>query len=427
MATIKHLEALEILDSRGDPTLQVTATLSDGSTANASVPSGASTGRFEAHELRDGERHRFGGKGVTNAVRNVSGELRQALVGTDVHNQGGIDHAMIDLDGTPNKSRLGANAILGVSLAVARAAAHSARVPLYRYLHDTAGMGDGHYRMPIPLINLVNGGRHASTNVNLQEFWVIPHFEATFRERIRSASEIFHALGARLVANHMDTDVGHEGGYAPDVSSHQQIMQFIVQAIEETERRAGEDVSLGIDAGSSTFFDLEKKTYSLPLEKKEFSNAEYIDWWLELVEGFPIAALEDPLAEEEWSAWQELTARLKLFNKSIKLIGDDLFVTNRERLQKGITTGVANAVLIKPNQIGTLTETLDCIRLARDHGYGVIISHRSGETIDTFIADLAVAVSADYIKSGCVSRGERVAKYNRIMEIEEELYGGRTQ
>lgn len=425
MPSIKNIDALEILDSRGDPTLEVIVTLSDGATAAASVPSGASTGRFEAHELRDGDAHRYGGKGVKKALHHVTGELREAVVGIEAYNQGGVDAAMIERDGTHSKSRLGANAILGVSLAVARAASVSANIPLYEYLRSLAGLGGGiQYRMPTPLINVVNGGKHASTNIDLQEFWVVPHFEATFRERLRAASEIFHALGAVFTAEGLDTDVGNEGGYAPQVASHTAVLDYVVQAIVKTERKVGAEVSLGMDAGASVLFNTETKTYSLPLEKKSFTSDEFVAWWMELVERYSFIALEDPLAEEEWDAWQALTARLRLYNPALRLIGDDLFVTNQERLKKGIERSIANAVLIKPNQIGTLTETLACIRMAREHSYNVVISHRSGETTDTFIADLAVAVNADYIKSGSVSRGERVAKYNRIIEIEEALYGG---
>lgn len=423
--TIKSINALEILDSRGDPTLEVTVTLDDGIAAQASVPSGASTGRFEAFELRDHDSKRFGGKGVLTAVANVNGEIAQALRGMYVNDQQRIDDLLRKLDGTPNKQRLGANAILGVSLACARAAATAFHQSLYVYLRSLTGSSDTNYALPVPLINVINGGKHASSNLDLQEFWIIPHSDTTFAERLRQGSEVFHTLGSLLLAEGMHTDLGNEGGYAPTVPNHRFVFDMLMSAITKAGYRPGTDLSLGIDAGASVFYDSENRTYQLRLEHSDLSADDMQRWYQDMLKQYPISAMEDPFAEEDWDSWQRMTNWAKGEQPSLRLIGDDLFVTNTERLQMGIDRGVANSILIKLNQIGTLSETLDCIRLAKQHQYQTVISHRSGETDDTFIADLSVAVNADFIKTGSTARGERTAKYNRLLAIEQELYGSK--
>ena len=421
--SIKNIEGLEILDSRGDPTVQVSVTLENGTRAVAAVPSGASTGTFEAFELRDGDELRFGGKGVLKAVSNVTTTIRTNLMGFDARDQRGIDDLMRRIDGTENKSKLGANAMLGVSLAVARAAALAQQLPLYRYLRTLSQNDDAYFRLPIPLVNVINGGKHASSNLDIQEFWVIPHAASQFKERLRQASEIFHALGSALAKAGLDTDLGNEGGYAPNFVNHKQVFEFILKSIEAAYLQPGADVGLGLDVGSSVFFDADAERYDLALEHESLTSEEMTSYMKELVNAYPLIALEDPLAEEDWDGWQRLTADLTAKNKKLRIIGDDLFVTNVNRLSRGIELGCANSVLIKPNQIGTLSETLDCIALAQRHGYDCAISHRSGETTDTFIADLSVAVNAAYIKTGSTARGERMAKYNRLLEIENELHG----
>lgn len=419
--SIKNVSAEEILDSRGEPTIEVTVELQTGLAAKAAVPSGASTGRFEAHELRDGDPSRYNGKGVLQAIKNVETEIRSAVTGIRIFDQQKIDDTMRQLDGTENKSRLGANAILGVSLACARLASRSLHIPLYQYLGELYGQKK--FQLPIPLMNIINGGLHASTNLNLQEFWIVPMQTESFHARLRAGSEIFQALGRLLRQDKRDTDLGNEGGYAPDLDSHGQAFEYIMRAAQEAKYTLGKDVFLGLDAGSSVLYDHEKNMYHLTLEHSEFTPQEFGQYMKHLLSLYPIIAMEDPLAEEDWDTWVSLTQDLKVSSPSVKVIGDDLFVTNPTRLQKGIERGAANTILIKPNQIGTLTETLDCIRLARKAGYGVVISHRSGETIDTFIADLAVGVAAEYIKTGSVARGERSAKYNRLLSIEQELHG----
>ncbi len=414
---------MEILDSRGDPTLEVTVHLENGMQATASVPSGASTGTFEAFELRDGDKKRYGGKGVLKAVANVNNEIAAHLSGMYVNDQQRLDQLMIGLDGTENKSRLGANAILGVSLACARAAAQAFGVPLYRYIRSLSESDDQDYHLPTPLINVINGGMHAATNLNIQEFWIIPHHATAFAERLEQGSEIFHALGSVLTSEHMDTDLGNEGGYAPNFPNHRRVFDLLLHAIEQANYTPGSEIALGIDAGSSVFYDHEIEKYKLQLEHTEMDSSELAEYYDGLIREYPISAIEDPFAEEDWRAWQQYTARSKAHHEKLKLIGDDLFVTNVKRLQKGIDQGAANSILIKLNQIGTLTETLSCIQLAQQHNYATAISHRSGETPDTFIADLAVGVNADFIKTGSTARGERIAKYNRLLEIERELHG----
>lgn len=423
MFAIRDIRALEILDSRGEPTVQVTVRLQGGGEGVAAVPSGASTGTFEAHELRDRDQKRYGGKGVLAAVNNVNTVIAQSLVGFDAADQAGIDALLAKLDGTEDKHKLGANAILGVSLACCRAAASAQSLPLYRYVRTLAGMKESFYRLPIPLINVVNGGKHASSNLDLQEFWVIPESSISFRERLRHGSEVFHALGALLQKQGMDTDLGNEGGYAPNFASHRHVFELLLEGIKAAGLEPGSQVHLGIDAGSSVFFDADTGLYDLSLEHQELLSGEMQEYLLELAERYPIVAIEDGLAEEDWDGWQKLTAKARELKPKLRLIGDDLFVTNVERLAKGVSLGAANSILVKLNQIGTLSETLECIAFARQHEYDVVISHRSGETTDTFIADLAVAVNAPYIKTGSTARGERMAKYNRLLEIEEELYG----
>jgi enolase len=419
--TIKRINASEILDSRGNPTLEVSVMLNNGIAAVASVPSGASTGTFEAFELRDHDEHRYGGKGVLKACQNVKGEINAALTGKSITEQADIDQTMIKLDGTPNKARLGANAILGVSLACARAAAESEHVPLYAYIGQL--YGNNHFQLPIPLINVINGGLHASTNLNIQEFWVIPMQESSFQERLRCGSEVFQQLGTILRKDGRDTDLGNEGGYAPNLDSHKQAFSYLLQAIDKAGYQAGTNCYLGFDAGASVLYDATSKIYQLKLENSHYTSTEFQTYIMQLWRDFPIRACEDPLAEEDWDGWQQLMTTLKRDFPAGTLIGDDLFVTNAERLQKGITLQAANSILIKPNQIGSLTETLQTIQLAKKSGFTTAVSHRSGETIDSFIADLAVAVASDYIKTGSVARGERSAKYNRLLAIEHELNG----
>lgn len=419
-ATIKRINANEILDSRGNPTVEVSVTLDNGIEAVASVPSGASTGTFEAFELRDNDEWRYNGKGVQKACQNVKGEIQAALVGKAITEQRAIDETMIKLDGTDNKSRLGANAILGVSLACARAAALAENLPLYRYIGQLYGASQ--FQLPIPLINIINGGLHASTNLNIQEFWVIPTQDSSFQERLRCGSEVFQQLGTILRKDSRDTDLGNEGGYAPNLD-HRQAFDYVLRAIEQAGYKPADNCYLGFDAGASVLFDAKTNLYELKLENSHYTSAEFQRFMIQLWRDYPINVCEDPLAEEDWDGWKALTAEMKKdFAQSI-LIGDDLFVTNSARLAKGIELGAANAILIKPNQIGTLTETLETIRLAKKSGYATAISHRSGETVDSFIADLSVAVASEYIKTGSVARGERSAKYNRLLAIERELHG----
>lgn len=418
---IKKITAAEILDSRGNPTLEVTVELGNGQGAKASVPSGASTGIYEAAELRDGDAGRYGGLGVLRAVENVNTAINIALAGCRIIDQRGIDEAMMELDGSENKSNLGANAMIGVSLAVARAAAMSQGLPLYKYLRTLYAGAPAGYRLPVPLMNVINGGKHSDSNLNFQEFWVIPSGAKSFSESLRQGSEIFHALAAVLKNNGLDTDVGNEGGYAPHFSNHRQVFDLILQAVEAARLKPASDVFLGMDAGSSVFYDADSKLYKLSLDGSDYRSLEFVDYYLDLLGRYPLAAIEDPLAEEDWQAWEQLSkVTAKRYPKAV-IIGDDLFVTNTKRLQQGITRRVGNGIIIKPNQVGTLTETLTCVALAQENGYKVAVSHRSGETNDSFIADLAVAVNADFIKTGAPSRGERVAKYNRLLAIEREL------
>lgn len=420
MATvqIKDVSGLEILDSRGNPTVRVRVTLNNGVSEYASVPSGASTGSHEACELRDGNKERYGGKGVTKAVKNVNTVLRKAVLGLDPTKQRQIDQIMIKLDGTPNKSRLGANAILGVSLAVARAAAVSKRQPLYRYLRTAFRLPYKTWRLPTPTFNLINGGAHAAWSLDIQEFMIIPQ-QKSLSAKVRCAAEVFQVLGSILKSQDLTTLKGDEGGYAPRLAGNEQALQVLSQAVAQAGYRPGTDVLFGLDMAATEFYDAQAQRYVLKADKKLLTAEELINLEASWAERYPLASIEDGLAEDDWSHWALLTKRL---GRRVTLVGDDLFVTSTERLQRGIDEKVGNAILIKCNQIGTLSETIDAIELAHKNGYKTSISHRSGETADTTIADLAVAVNAAYIKTGSLARSERVEKYNRLLEIEAELH-----
>ena len=411
MPYIADIYAREVLDSRGNPTVEVEVTLDSGITGVAIVPSGASTGEHEALELRDKDEKRFKGKGVLKAVENVNEIIAPELEGMFVLDQRGIDSALIDLDGTENKSRLGANAILGVSMACARAAASYLGIPLFQYLGGVYGN-----IMPVPLMNVLNGGKHADNNLDIQEFMIVPVGAKSFFESLRMGSEIFHTLKAVLKEKGLSTAVGDEGGFAPNLSSNEEALKLLLEAIEKAGYRPGEDVFLAIDAAASEFFD--KGHYHI--EGETMTAPELIDYYEDLINRYPIISLEDPLAEDDWGGWKTLTERL---GSKVQLVGDDIFVTNPRRLGRGIEEGVANAILIKLNQIGTVSETLETIEMAKRNGYRTIISHRSGETEDTFIADLAVATNSGQIKTGSVSRTDRVAKYNQLIRIEDMLGG----
>ncbi|MGQ9754735.1 MAG: phosphopyruvate hydratase [Desulfotomaculales bacterium] len=420
MPAIVDMVAREILDSRGNPTLEVDVYLDDDSMGRAAVPSGASTGSFEAVELRDGDPKRYQGKGVKQAVNNVNTVIVEEICGFEATDQAGVDRALIDLDGTENKSRLGANAIAGVSLAVAKAAAASLGVPLYRYIGGLFAR-----ELPVPFMNILNGGKHADNNLDIQEFMIVPVGANSFAEALRAGAEVYQRLKEVLKKRGLSATVGDEGGFAPHLEGHKQAVELLLEAIEKAGYRPGEEVALALDAAASEFY--RDGRYVLAGENRTLTAQEMIAFWEELVGQYPIVSLEDGLAEEDWEGWRELTRRL---GGKVQLVGDDLFVTNTSRLRQGIETGAANAILIKVNQIGTLTETLDAIRTARQAGYRAVISHRSGETEDSFIADLAVATAVGQIKTGAPARSERVAKYNRLLRIEEELdasavYAGR--
>lgn len=412
MSIIKRVTAIEQIDSRGNPTVGAQVELSSGVTGFAASPSGASTGSREAVELRDKDDSRYLGKGVLGAVHNVNGEIAKAIVGKDATDQAAIDQAMIELDGTPNKSRLGANAILAVSLAVAKARAADKKLPLYRSLAPTAQ----DFVLPVPMMNILNGGAHADNNVDVQEFMVLPATAPSFKEALRQGVEIFHALKAILKKKGLSTAVGDEGGFAPDLPSNVAAIEAILSAIETTGLRVGLDVFLGLDVASSEFYS--KGVYALAAEQKSYTSEQFVDFLESWVRQYPIVSIEDGLAEDDWTGWAMLTARL---GKKVQLVGDDLFVTNTAILERGIQQGVANSILIKPNQIGTLTETLAAIDMASAAGFSSVVSHRSGETEDVTIADLAVATAATQIKTGSLCRSERVAKYNRLLQIENEL------
>ncbi len=417
MPKIEKIKALEVLDSRGNPTVEVILTLDDGTSAKSQVPSGASTGAHEALELRDNDKSRYNGKGVLLAVENVNKVISQELVGKEISDQRELDEIMLRLDGTENKSKLGANAILGVSLAFARACAQKSGLPLYQYIRENFGLKYNDWQLPYPTMNILNGGAHADWSLDIQEFMVIPQ-QKVFKERIRCGAEIFSALGKILKSEDYVTLKGDEGGYAPKLPGNEIAFEYIIKAIKNAGYEPGKDVLLGIDAASTEFFNDEKKVYELKADNKIVTPKEMVDIEKFWVEKYPIVSIEDGLAEDDWEHWALITEQL---GKNITLVGDDLFVTNVRRLEKGIKDGVANAILIKLNQIGTLSETIDAIELAHKNGYKTSISHRSGETGDTTIADLAVAVNSEFIKTGSLSRSERVEKYNRLLEIESEL------
>ena len=414
MKHITKIQGREILDSRGNPTVEVEVYLADGSIGRASVPSGASTGIYEACELRDADPGRYFGKGVSNAVHNVNTEIAEALLGANALDQAAIDRTLIELDGTPNKSRLGANAILGVSLACAKAAAASLGLSLYRYIG-----GSNAKVLPVPMMNILNGGAHASNNVDIQEFMIMPVSAPSWKEALRRGAEVFHALKVVLKERNIPvTGVGDEGGYAPWLKKDEDALAVIVAAIEKAGYIPGEDFMIAIDAASSEWYDAELDAYRLPKAGKILSRQQLVKLWQRFVQKYPIISLEDGMGETDWEGWTMLT---KAIGDKVQLVGDDLFVTNTERLSQGIEKGIANSILIKVNQIGTLTETLDAISMANRAGYTAIISHRSGETEDTTIADISVALNAGQIKTGAPSRSDRLAKYNQLLRIEEEL------
>jgi enolase len=419
MSSITHIHAREILDSRGNPTVEVEVTLEDGAVGRAAVPSGASTGAHEAVELRDKDKRRYLGRGVLKAVANVRDVILPALVGQDAVEQASIDQLLIDLDGTPNKGKLGANAVLGVSLAVAQAAATTAGLPLYRYLGGT----NARY-LPVPMMNILNGGKHADNNVDFQEFMIMPLGAPNFHEGLRMGAEVFHALKEVLHERHLSTAVGDEGGFAPNVKSSDEALALMTEAVEKAGYRTGEHIVFALDPATTELYDEAKKKNKTGYRffksdpERVVNSDEMIDLWKKLCARYPIRSIEDGLAEDDWEGWQKLTREL---GAKVQLVGDDLFVTNTKRLRDGIAKGAGNSILIKVNQIGTLTETLDAIELARLHGYTAIISHRSGETEDTTIADLAVATNVGQIKTGSASRTDRIAKYNQLLRIEEDL------
>jgi len=413
MTSIFEILAREILDSRGNPTVEVDVILESGAHGRAAVPSGASTGEHEAVELRDGDDSRYKGKGVLSAVKNVNEIIAQDLIGEDATEQAYIDSILIGMDGTPNKSKLGANAILGVSLAVAKAAADAVGLPLYQYLG-----GFNARTMPVPMMNILNGGSHADNNVDLQEFMVFPAGAVCFSEALRMGAEVFHTLKSVLKSKGYNTAVGDEGGFAPDLKSNEEALTVIMEAIAQAGFKAGKDIFITLDPAASEFYDTKKKKYLLKSENKSLSSEEMVEYYAGLVKKYPIVSIEDGLAEDDWDGWKIMTDRL---GNAIQLVGDDLFVTNTERLQRGIEKGITNSILIKVNQIGTLTETFEAVEMAKRAGFTTVISHRSGETEDSTIADISVATNAGQIKTGSASRSDRIAKYNQLLRIEELL------
>lgn len=412
--TISSITAREILDSRGNPTVEATVVLNDGSTGTASVPSGASTGTYEAVELRDARSDRFEGRGVLHAVKNIEETIAQVLIGMDASSQEAIDKAMIQLDGTPNKSKLGANAILAVSLATARAAANAAHQPLFKYLRQFFPMAAPEYILPIPLMNIINGGAHAAWSTDIQEYMIIPQAK-TMADRIRMGTEVYEALKDIIHTHGYNETIGDEGGFAPAVSGNEEPFDLIIQAIQKAGYEAGKDISLGIDAAASEWY----RNGQYHLKKQgNMDSGKLSDWYHDLIKKYPLISIEDPFGEDDWSIFKNFTASC---DETIQIVGDDLYVTNVSRIERGIQEKATTAVLVKPNQIGSLFETIEAIKLAQKNGFKTIISHRSGETMDDFIADLAVAANAGQIKAGAPARGERVAKYNRLMEIEREL------
>ncbi|VAX07964.1 Enolase [hydrothermal vent metagenome] len=419
MSEIVDIRGREILDSRGNPTIEADVITADGAMGRATAPSGASTGSREALELRDGDKSRYGGKGVLDAVANVNGELREELAGMEVSDQAGLDRRIIELDGTDNKGRLGANAMLAVSLAAAHATAQERAIPLYRSLST------GPYRLPVPMMNIINGGAHAANSVDLQEFMILPVGASSIREAVRYGAEVFHALHKVLTKRGLSTSVGDEGGFAPDLGSNEEACEIIIEAINNAGYEAGNDIYLGLDVASSEFYA--DGVYDLASEGRQFDAAGFTDYLASLVDKYPIISIEDGMDESDWDGWKLHTEKL---GDRVQLVGDDLFVTNTNILQRGINQGVANSILIKFNQIGTLTETMAAIQMAHDAGYSSVVSHRSGETEDTTIADLVVAANTGQIKTGSLCRSDRVAKYNQLMRIEDQLgedavYAGR--
>ena len=416
MSIIEYVEAREILDSRGNPTVEVDVVLEDGSMGRAAVPSGASTGEHEALELRDGDKARFLGKGVLKAVQNVNNIIAAEIVGLDALEQVDIDHTMIELDGTETKSKLGANAILGVSMATARAAADFLGIPLFKYL--------GNYHaslMPVPMANIINGGAHADSSVDFQEFMIMPVGAPSIREAVRMMAEIFHTLKGVLKGKGYNTGVGDEGGYAPSLKSNDEAIEVILQAIEKAGYKPGDNVMIALDPAASEFYDVEKKKYVFKKsDKRELSSKEMVDFWVNWANKYPIISMEDAMAEQDWDGWKLLTEKL---GKRIQLVGDDIFVTNTKIFKEGIKKGIANSILIKVNQIGSLTETAEAVEMAKRAGYTAVVSHRSGETEDSFIADLVVALETGQIKTGSLSRSDRLAKYNQLMRIEDLMEG----
>lgn len=414
MSLIEHIHGRQIFDSRGNPTVEVEVRLVDGSHGRAAVPSGASTGAHEAWELRDGDKTQYMGKGVLKAVENINTKIAEALIGADALDQRGIDQAMRDLDGTPNKKNLGANAILGVSLATAKAAAQFTNQPLYRYLG-----GAGAHLLPAPMMNIVNGGQHADNSVDVQEFMVMPLGFESFTDALRAGTEIFHNLKKVLNEKKLNTAVGDEGGFAPDLASNQAALDLIMEAIERAGYTPGKQIFIALDVAATEFYD--EKTHKYTIDGKQLSGDQMVDFLANWVDKYPICSIEDGCSEDDWESWKHLTDKV---GDRVQLVGDDLFVTNTDRLQRGIDKGIANSILIKVNQIGTLTETIEAIQLAHRNGYTSISSHRSGETEDSTIADLAVALSTGQIKTGSASRSDRMAKYNQLLRIEEELGQG---
>ncbi len=426
---IKKIIARQILDSRGDPTVEVKVELTGKVAATDAVPSGASTGKTEAVELRDGDAAKYGGKGVLKACENVNKIIDKALKGMDVFKQEEIDKKMIELDGTGNKAKLGANAILAVSLACARAASKAERIPLYEYIAKTYSLlprvsseqAIGNYSLPTPLFNVFNGGSHADTNLDIQEIIIVPMADVSFSEKVRYGAEVFHELKNVLTQHNLDTDVGNEGGYAPDIQSTTMAFDLIIEAIKRKGYIPGKDISLAIDAGANSFYDEKENQYVFKTEKISLSGERLISLYLEWINKYPLVSIEDPLNETDWPGWQTAHRRFITAKGDLMVITDDLTVTNPVRTERAIKMSAGNAIIIKLNQIGTLTETIETVKIARRAGWKIVVSHRSGETCDSFIADLAVAVGADFIKAGSLSRSERLAKYNRLMEIEEEL------
>ncbi|MBK7083657.1 MAG: phosphopyruvate hydratase [Flavobacteriales bacterium] len=413
MSLIAKIQAREILDSRGNPTIEVDVFTDEGHMGRAAVPSGASTGAHEAMELRDGDKKRFLGKGVQKAVEHVNNTLNTELSGAPIDQQAMIDKAMIGLDGTPNKSNLGANAILGVSLAVAKAAASEARLPLYRYVG-----GVNACTLPVPLMNILNGGAHADNKVDVQEFMIMPVGAKHFAEGLRMGAEVFHHLKAVLKAKNLSTNVGDEGGFAPDLPSNEEALKLVMQAIEKAGYKPGDDIVLALDCASTEFYNSKKKRYELASTGDSLTSDEMVAQWADWCKRYPIVSIEDGMAEDDWAGWKKLTETL---GEKVQLVGDDLFVTNTKRLAEGIDKGIANSILVKVNQIGTLTETLEAVDMAHRAGYTAVMSHRSGETEDSTIADLAVATNCGMIKTGSASRSDRIAKYNQLLRIEEQL------